>query len=55
MGKMRRALQSRLPVAAGTAMLTVFLVATILLPTITSEVLRDRAFDIELGSDQMAA
>jgi adenylate cyclase len=52
MGKMRRVLQSRLPVAAGTAALTVFLAAAILLPKTTSEVLRDRAFDIELASDQ---
>jgi adenylate cyclase len=48
---MRRALQQRLPVAAGTA-LTVFLAAGILLPKTTSEVLRDSAFDIELAGDQ---
>jgi adenylate cyclase len=49
---MRRALQQRLPVAAGTATLTVFLAAAILLPKSTSEVLRDSAFDIELAGDQ---
>jgi CHASE2 domain-containing protein len=52
MGRMRRALQQRLPVAAGTATLTVFLAAAILLPKATSEVLRDSAFDIELAGDQ---
>jgi adenylate cyclase len=52
MGRMRRALQQRLPVAAGTATLTVFLAAAILLPKTTSEVLRDSAFDIELAGDQ---
>src|SRR5882757_7625920 len=52
MGRMRRALQQRLPVAAGTATLTVFLAASILLPKTTSEVLRDSAFDIELAGDQ---
>ena len=50
MGRIRRALQQRLPVAAGAATLTVFLAAAILLPEITS--LRDSAFDIELASDQ---
>jgi adenylate cyclase len=49
---MRRALQQRLPVAAGTATLTVFLAAAILLPKTASEVLRDSAFDIELAGDQ---
>jgi adenylate cyclase len=49
MGRIRRALQQRLPVAAGAATLTVFLVAVILLPKTTSEVLRDSAFDIELA------
>ena len=52
MGRMRRALQQRLPVAAGTATLTVFLAAVILLPKTTSEVLRDSAFDIELAEPQ---
>jgi adenylate cyclase len=45
-------LQQRLPVAAGTATLTAFLAAAILLPETTSAVLRDRAFDIELAADQ---
>jgi len=49
---MRRALQQRLPVVAGTATLTVFLAAAILLPKTTSEVLRDSSFDIELAGDQ---
>jgi adenylate cyclase len=49
---MRRALQQRLPVAMGTATLTVFLAAAILLPQTTSEVLRDSAFDTELAGDQ---
>jgi adenylate cyclase len=49
---MRRALQQRLPAAAGAATLTVFLAAVILLPKATSEVLRDSAFDIELAGDQ---
>ena len=52
MGKMRRALQRRLPVAAGIATLTFFLAAVILLPKTTSAVLRDSAFDIELAGDQ---
>src|SRR5258705_11312569 len=52
MGSMRRALQQRLPVAAGAATLTVFLAAVILLPKTTSEILRDSAFDIELAGDQ---
>src|SRR6266849_2835134 len=52
MGRMRRALQQRLPVAAGIATLTVFLAAGILLPKTTSEVLRDSAFDIEPAGDQ---
>jgi len=42
----------RLPVAAGTATLTVFLAAAILLPKSTSQVLRDSAFNIELAGDQ---
>jgi adenylate cyclase len=50
MGRMRRALQQRLPVVAGLATLTAFLAAALLLPT--NDVLRDRAFDIELASDQ---
>jgi adenylate cyclase len=52
MGKMRRALQQRLPVAAGIATLTAFLAAVILLPKTMSEVLRDTAFDIVLAGDQ---
>ena len=52
MGRMRRALQQRLPVAAGTTTLIVFLAAAILLPKTTSEVLRDSAFDLELAEDQ---
>jgi adenylate cyclase len=49
---MRRALQRRLPVAAGTATLTVFLAAAILLPKTVNEGLRDSAFDIVLAGDQ---
>ena len=45
-------MQQRLPVAAGTATLTVFLAAAVLLPKTTREVLRDSAFDIELAGDQ---
>src|SRR5258708_39217486 len=52
MGRMRRALHQRLPVAAGTATLTVFLAAAILLPKTMSEALRNSAFDIELAGDQ---
>src|SRR5262245_9177146 len=52
MGRTRRALQQRLPVAAGMATLTAFLAAAVLLPEATSAVLRDRAFDIELAADQ---
>src|SRR3984893_2600924 len=52
MGRMHRAWQQRLPVAAGTATLAVFLAAAMLLPKTTSEVLRERAFDIELVGDQ---
>ena len=50
---MRRALQRRLPVAAGLVMLTVFLAAAILLPKTTSEALRDSAFDLVLAGDQL--
>jgi adenylate cyclase len=53
MGKMRRALQRRLPVAAGLVMLTVFLAAGILLPKTMSEALRDSAFDLVLAGDQL--
>jgi adenylate cyclase len=49
---MRRALQRRLPVAAGLATLTVFLAAVILLPKTMSEALRDSAFDLVLAGDQ---
>jgi len=52
MGRMRRALQQRLPVMAGLATLTVFLAATILLPKTMSETLRDSAFDLVLAGDQ---
>ncbi|HWN77078.1 MAG TPA: hypothetical protein VNN81_04200, partial [Bradyrhizobium sp.] len=45
-------MQQRLPVAAGTATLTVFLAAAILLPKTMSEALRNSAFDIELAGDQ---
>jgi adenylate cyclase len=49
---MRRALQQRLPVAAGLATLTVFLAAAILFPKTMSEALRDSAFDLVLAGDQ---
>lgn len=52
MGRMRRALQQRLPVAVGTATLAAFLAATILFPQTMSEVTRDSAFDIGLAGDQ---
>ena len=50
MGRMRRAVQQRLPVVAGLATLTAFLAATLLLPT--NDVLRDRAFDMQLAGGQ---
>jgi adenylate cyclase len=49
---MRRALQQRLPVAAGLVALTIFLAAVILLPKTMSEALRDSAFDLVLAGDQ---
>jgi adenylate cyclase len=49
---MQRALQQRLPVAVGSALLTFFLAAAILVPQTTREVLRDSAFDITLATDQ---
>jgi adenylate cyclase len=49
---MRRALQRRLPVAAGVATLTVFLATVILLPKTMTEALRDSAFDLVLAGDQ---
>src|SRR6195256_687689 len=52
MGRMRRPLQQRLPVAAGAATLTGFFAGVILLPQTTSGKLRARAFDIELAGDQ---
>ena len=52
MGRMRRAIQQRLPVAVGTATLTIFLAAAILLPKTMSEAMRDSAFDIELAGDE---
>ena len=52
MGRMRRALQRRRPVAAGLATLTVFLAAAILLPKTMSEALRDSAFDLVLAADR---
>src|SRR5262252_3307016 len=52
MGRIRRALQQRLPVAAGLVTLTVFLAAAILLPKTMSEALRDSAFDLVLAGDQ---
>ncbi|WP_083841417.1 adenylate/guanylate cyclase domain-containing protein [Bradyrhizobium sp. STM 3843] len=50
MGRIRGALQQRLPVVAGLAALTAFLAAALLFPS--NDVLRDRAFDIELAGDQ---
>jgi adenylate cyclase len=50
---MRRALQQRLPLTAGTAALIVILVATILLPKTASEIMRDSAFDLVLTGDQL--
>jgi adenylate cyclase len=47
---MRRTLQQRLPIVAGLVTLTAFLVAILLLPT--NDVLRDRAFDMQLASEQ---
>jgi len=47
---MRRALQQRLPVVAGLATLTAFLAAALLLSA--NDVLRDRAFDMLLASEQ---
>ena len=52
LSRMRRALQQRLPVAAGMLTLTVLLAATILLPTTVTEALRDSAFDLVLAGDQ---
>jgi adenylate cyclase len=49
---MHRALQQRLPLAAGTAALIVLLAAAILLPKSTSELMRDSAFDMLLAGDQ---
>jgi adenylate cyclase len=53
MGRMRRALQQHLPVAAGLVTLTVVLAAAILLPKTVSEALRDSAFDLVLADDQL--
>src|SRR5215813_4838234 len=53
MGRMRRALQQRLPVAAGLVTLNVLLAAAILLPKTMSEALRDGAFDLLLAGDQL--
>jgi adenylate cyclase len=50
---MRRALQRRLPAAAGLVMLAVLLVAAILLPKTKSEALRDNAFDLVLAGDEL--
>jgi len=50
MNRMRRTLQQRLPVVAGLATLTAFLAAAFLLPA--NDVLRDRAFDMQLASEQ---
>jgi len=52
MGRMRRALQQRLPIVAGIATLNIILAAAILLPRTTKEVLRDSAFDMVLAGDQ---
>ena len=52
MGRVRRALQHRLPVAAGLVTLTVFLAATVLIPKTMSEALRDSAFDLVLAGDR---
>jgi adenylate cyclase len=52
MGRMHRALQQRLPVAAGVVTLSVLLTAAMLLPKTISEVLRDSAFDLLLAGDQ---
>jgi adenylate cyclase len=49
-GRMLRAMQQHRPVLVGLATLTAFLAAVFLLPT--HDVLRDRAFDIELACDQ---
>ena len=53
MGRMHRALQQRLPVAAGVVTLSVLLTAAMLLPKTIGEVLRDSAFDLLLASDQL--
>jgi adenylate cyclase len=52
MGRMRRTLQQRLPVAAGLATLTVFLAVAMLLPKTMSDTLRDSAFDLVLAGDR---
>jgi len=52
MGRMHRALQQRLPVAAGVVTLSVLLTAAMLLPKTIGEVLRDSAFDLLLAGDQ---
>src|SRR3954463_14026205 len=49
-GRRLRAMQQHRPVLVGLATLTAFLAAGFLLPT--HDVLRDRAFDIELACDQ---
>jgi adenylate cyclase len=51
MGRIRRALWQRLPVAAGFATLIVFLTATIVPPKTMSEALNDSAFDLVLSGD----
>ena len=53
MGRMRRALQQHLPVAAGVVTLTALLAATVLLPKTAREALRDSAFDVVLSGDEM--
>ena len=53
MTRMHRALQRRLPVAAGLGTLIVFLAAAIMLPKTMSEALRDDAFDLVLTCDQL--
>ncbi|WP_084800835.1 adenylate/guanylate cyclase domain-containing protein [Bradyrhizobium sp. Tv2a-2] len=52
MGRMRRALRQRLPVAAGLVMLAALLAAASLLPRTMREGLRDSAFDLVLAGEQ---
>ena len=52
MGRMRQALQQRLPVAVGGVTLGLLLALALLLPKTVSEPLRDTAFDLVLAGDQ---